>query len=54
MHMNYGGNLHNTLENLMLMSDAEDQDVVNELIANKDNRILDYQFFVPGGGTRGY
>jgi len=50
VHMNYGGNLHNTLENLMMMSEAEDQDVVNELIANKDNRILDYQFFVPGGG----
>ncbi len=49
VHMNYGGNLHNTLENLMMMSDAEDMDVVNELIANKDNRILDYQFFVPGG-----
>jgi TolB protein len=51
MHMNYGGNLHNTLENLMLMSAGEDQDVVNELIANKDNRVLDYQFFVPGGGA---
>ena len=51
MHMNYGGNLHNTLENLMLMSAAEDQDVVNELIANKDNRVLDYQYFVPGGGA---
>ena len=50
VHMNYGGNLHNTPENLMKMSEAEDQDVVNELIANKDNRILDYQFFVPGGG----
>ena len=51
MHMNYGGNLHNTLENLMLMSAGEDQDVVNELIANKDNRVLDYQYFVPGGGA---
>ena len=50
IHMNYGGNLHNTLENLMMMSEAEDQDVVNELIANKDNRILDHQFFVTGGG----
>ena len=50
VHMNYGGNLHNTLENLLMMSDAEDQDVVNEQVANKDNRILDYQFFVPGGG----
>ena len=50
VHMNYAGNLHNTLENLMMMSEAEDQDIVNEQIANKDNRILDYQFFVPGGG----
>jgi hypothetical protein len=50
VHMNYAGNLQNTLENLMMMSEAEDQDVVNEQIANKDNRILDYQFFVPGGG----
>jgi hypothetical protein len=50
VHMNYGGNLRNTLENLMRMSRAEDQDVINELVANKDNRILDWQFFVPGGG----
>ncbi len=50
VHMNYAGNLHNTLENLMMMSEAEDQDIVNEQVANKDNRILDYQFFVPGGG----
>ena len=50
VHMNYGGNLHNSLENLMMMSAAEDQDVVNEQIANKDNRVLDYQYFVPGGG----
>ena len=51
VHMNYAGNLHNTLDNMMMMSDAEDQDIVNEQIANKDNRILDYQFFVPGGGA---
>jgi TolB protein len=50
VHMNYGGNLHNTLENLMMMSEAEDQDLVLELVANKDNRILDHQYFVPGGG----
>jgi hypothetical protein len=49
VHMNYGGNLHNTLENLLMMSEAEDQDIVNEMVANKDNRILDYQYFVPGG-----
>jgi hypothetical protein len=47
--MNYAGNLHNTLENLMMMSAAEDQDMVNEQVANKDNRILDHQYFVPGG-----
>lgn len=50
VHANYGGNLHNTLENLMMMSRAEDQDLVLEQVANKDNRILDYHYFVPGGG----
>jgi TolB protein len=50
VHMNYAGNLHNTPENLMMMSAAEDQDFVLEQVANKDNRILDYQHFVPGGG----
>ncbi len=50
VHMNYGGNLRNTLENLVFMSKAEDQDILNELVANKDNRILDWQYFVPGGG----
>jgi hypothetical protein len=50
VHANYAGNLRNTLENLMMMSEAEDQDVVNEQVANKDNRILDYQLFLPGGG----
>jgi len=49
VHMNYAGNLRNTLENLMMMSAAEDQDMVNEQVANKDNRILDHQYFVPGG-----
>jgi TolB protein len=51
VHMNYAGNLHNTLENLLMMSAAEDQDIVNEQVANKDNRILDYQHFVKGGGA---
>ena len=45
VHMNYGGTLHNTPENLMRMAAAEDMPVIGELIANKDNRILDYQFF---------
>lgn len=50
VHMNYGGNLHNTLANMVMMSEAEDQDLVLDQVANKDNRILDHQFFVPGGG----
>jgi Tol biopolymer transport system component len=50
VHMNYGGNLRNTLENLMFMARAEGQDVVNELVANKDNRIVDWMYFEPGGG----
>ena len=50
LHMNYAGNLRNSLENLMMMSAAEDQDIVNEQVANKDNRILDHQFWIPGGG----
>ncbi|MBI3262790.1 MAG: CehA/McbA family metallohydrolase [Acidobacteria bacterium] len=50
VHMNYAGNLHNTLENLLMMAGSEDMDIVNEQIANKDNRILDYQYFVKGGG----
>jgi hypothetical protein len=49
-HMNYGGNLRNTLENMMMMSRAEDQEVLHTLVANKDNRILDWQYFVKGGG----
>ncbi len=49
VHMNYGGNYRNTLENLLFMSRAEDQDILNELVANKDNRILDWMYFEPGG-----
>jgi TolB protein len=49
VHMNYGGNYRNTLENLMFMSRAEGQDILNELVANKDNRIFDWMYFEPGG-----
>jgi hypothetical protein len=48
VHMNYAGNLRNTPENLFLMAAAEDADVISLQIANKDNRVLDYQHFVPG------
>ena len=47
-HMNYAGNLHNTPANMLMMGAAEDADVIGLQIANKDNRILDYQHFVPG------
>lgn len=50
VHMNYGGNLHNTIDNMLMMSEAEGQDVLTLQPANKDNRVLDHQFFVPGGG----
>lgn len=47
-HLNYAGNLHNTPENMFMMAASEDVDVVGLQIANKDNRVLDYQYFVPG------
>jgi TolB protein len=49
-HMNYSGNLRGTLENMMRMGRAEGLRVVCALAANKDNRILDWEHFVPGGG----
>jgi len=48
VHMNYGGNLHNTPENTAAMSAAEDLHIVNALASNKDNRVLDWQYFRPG------
>lgn len=45
VHMNYGGNLHNTPENLVMMARAEGLDVIGEKVANKDNRIFDHQHF---------
>ncbi|MEK7405932.1 MAG: CehA/McbA family metallohydrolase [Acidobacteriota bacterium] len=50
VHTSYGGNLRHGLEDLMLMSRAEGQEIVCALVANKDNRVLDWQHFVPGGG----
>ncbi len=45
VHMNYGGNLRNTPENLVFMAAAEDLDMVGEKIANKDNRIFDHHYY---------
>jgi WD40 repeat protein len=44
-HMNYGGNLRNTPENMMLMARAEDLNMIGDKICNKDNRIFDWQYF---------
>src|SRR5262249_6163194 len=50
VHMNYGGNLHNTPENLLMTANAQGMHIVSGLVANKDNRILDWQYFRKGGG----
>ena len=47
VHMNYGGNLHDTPENLAMMASAEDLHMVNAMASNKDNRVLDWQYFRP-------
>jgi len=49
VHMNYGGNLRNTPENLVFMAEAEDLHVTMDQVANKDNRIFDQQYFVGPG-----
>jgi len=48
VHMNYGGNLHDTPENLALMASAEDLHMVNAMASNKDNRVIDPHYFRPG------
>jgi len=45
VHMNYGGNLRNTPDNLVAMAQAEDVAIVNALVANKYTRIIDAQYF---------
>ena len=49
VHMNYAGNLHNTADNLIRMSKAEGMDMIGHQVANKDNRILDHQYFAGPG-----
>ena len=49
VHMNYGGNLHNTPENTAFMASAEDLHFVHAMVSNKDNRVMDWQYFRPGG-----
>ena len=49
-HMNYGGTARITPDYLMMTARAQDMDIISALIANKDNRILDWQYFEQGGG----
>ncbi len=49
VHMNYAGNLHNTPDNLIRMAKAEGMEVIMHQVANKDNRILDQQYFAGAG-----
>ncbi len=45
VHMNYGGHYRSTPETLIAQADAEDLDVVHNLIVNKEERIPDVAYF---------
>jgi len=49
-HPNKGGNQNNTLEDMMSIGRAEDLHVMTPLVGNKDNRIIDREHFIKGGG----
>jgi Tol biopolymer transport system component len=51
VHMNYGGHYRNTPERLLAQQDAEDLDVVYNLLVNKEERIPDIAYFKPGGAA---
>ena len=54
VHMNYGGHYRNTPEHLAWQAQAEDLDVVENLIVNKEERIPDIAWFgKPTASTRG-
>jgi dipeptidyl aminopeptidase/acylaminoacyl peptidase len=45
VHMNYGGNYRNTPERLLAQARAENLNIVNDLIVNKEQRIPDIGYF---------
>ena len=45
VHMNYGGHYRHTPETLLAQQEAEDLDVVHNLIVNKEERIPDIGYF---------
>jgi TolB protein len=47
VHMNYGGTYLNTPDRLVRQADAEDLDLVFNLIVNKEQRIPDIHYFSP-------
>ncbi len=47
VHMNYAGSYRNTPAHLVQQADAEDLDVVFDLVVNKEQRIPDYDYFSP-------
>jgi TolB protein len=47
VHMNYAGTYRNTPERLVRQADAEDLDVVFNLVVNKEQRIPDIDYFSP-------
>ncbi len=51
VHMNYGGHYRSTPETLLAQQDAEDLDVVYNLLVNKEERIPDIEYFRPGGSA---
>ena len=44
VHMNYGGHYRNTPAHLLLQAQAEDLDIVQDLIVNKEQRIPDIAY----------
>ncbi len=51
VHMNYGGHYRNTPNSLLWQQEAEDLDVVYNLLVNKEERIPDIGYFQPGGAA---
>ncbi|MDH4125322.1 MAG: CehA/McbA family metallohydrolase [Gammaproteobacteria bacterium] len=45
VHMNYGGNYRNTPANLVAQAEAEDLDMVFNLVVNKEQRVPDIEYF---------
>jgi hypothetical protein len=48
-HMNYEGSFNQTPESYLRVAAAEDEDVVTTHVVDYGSRILDYEYFTPGG-----